>query len=259
MQLIRYLLVLLMTSSGSFAEELPKMSSISAGQVEVSQSLNELVVRQTSDSGIINWDSFNVSKGAGVIFEQPSAKSITLNNILSAAPSLIDGRVTAPGRVFFSSPSGIVFDENARVNVNTLLATNHSIERAGENEFDLKNPGLGQVLNLGALNAKSAYLIGRDVLNAGQITSSNGSIGLVAASDVRVSFDEAGLLTATILADDVLGTVTNTGMLNAGERGVNVPINDNLSFEFVAAKSLETNLSDQSGSPNYWVELSYNF
>ena len=233
--LMRYSLALLMTvSSVSFAEELPKMSSISAGKVEISQSLNELVVRQTSDSGIINWDSFNVSRGAGVIFEQPSEKSITLNNILSAAPALIDGKVTAPGHVFFSSPSGIVFGENARVNVNTLLATNHRIERVEANKFDLKNPGLGQVVNLGAINAKSAYLIGRDVLNAGKITSSNGSIGLVAASDVRVSFDAAGLLTATIVADDVLGTVTNTGTLDAGERG-RIDLKASASEEIVAS------------------------
>ena len=159
MQLIRYALVLLITSSGSFAEELPRMSSISAGQVEVSQSLNELVVRQTSDSGIINWDSFNVSKGAGVIFEQPSAKSITLNNILSAAPSLIDGRVTAPW------------------------------------------------------------------------ANCNGG-------------------------DD---TLQNSVHAYGGGLGVNLPINDNLSLELVAAKFLDTNLSDQIGSPNYWVELSYNF
>lgn len=54
-------------------------------------------------------------------------------------------------------------------------------------------------------------------------------------------------------------TLKNSVHAYGGGLGVNVPINDNLSFEFVAAKSLETNLSDQSGSPNYWVELSYNF
>jgi hypothetical protein len=92
-------LVVLMATITS-AQELPKMPYITAGQVDISQSLNELVVRQTSESGIINWDSFNVSKGAGVIFEQPSAKAITLNNILSAAPSVIDGQLTAPGACF---------------------------------------------------------------------------------------------------------------------------------------------------------------
>ena len=44
-----------------------------------------------------------------------------------------------------------------------------------------------------------------------------------------------------------------------GGLGVNVPINDNFSLELVAAKSIDTNLSEQSHSTNYWVELTYNF
>ena len=54
-------------------------------------------------------------------------------------------------------------------------------------------------------------------------------------------------------------TLQNSVHAYGGGLGVNVPINDNLSLELVAAKSLDTNLSDQSKGPNYWVELSYNF
>ena len=68
---------------------------------------------------------------------------------------------------------------------------------------------------MGQLAANNVYLIGRDVLNAGDINSANGSVGLLAASDLRVAFDDAGLLTATVLSNDLVGTVENTGNITA--------------------------------------------
>ena len=105
----------------------------------------------------------------------------------------------------------MIFGKDAKVNVETLLATTHRITNKTANTFELNNSGNGSIINLGQLAANNVYLIGRDVLNAGDINSSNGSVGLLAASDLRVIFDDAGLLTATVLSNDLFGIFENTG------------------------------------------------
>ncbi|NBR35640.1 MAG: filamentous hemagglutinin N-terminal domain-containing protein [Rhodobacteraceae bacterium] len=134
-----------------------------------------------------------------------------MNNILSTQPAKIDGTLSANGRLIFSSPNGMIFGKDAKVNVETLLATTHRMTNKTANTFELNNSGSGSIINLGQLAANNVYLIGRDVLNAGDINSSNGSVGLLAASDLRVIFDDAGLLTATVLSNDLFGIVENTG------------------------------------------------
>lgn len=111
----------------------------------------------------------------------------------------------------------MIFGKDSKVNVDTHLATTHGITAKSINTLELNNAGAGQIINLGQLSAKNVYLIGRDVRNSGIIESPQGAIGLLAASDLRVTFDDSGLLSAMILSDDLLGEVENTGTMSAGK------------------------------------------
>ena len=198
-------------------DELPSLAGVARGDVAVSAAGNTLSVNQSSDQAIIDWNTFDVGAGAAVRFNQPTAQSLTINNILSTQPAVIDGALSANGRLFFSSPNGMIFGKDSKVNVDTLLVTTHGITAKSINTFELNNAGAGQIVNLGQLSAKNVYLIGRDVRNSGIIESPQGVIGLLAASDLRVTFDDSGLLSATILSDDLLGEVENTGTMSAGK------------------------------------------
>ena len=197
------------------ADQLPSISSVVSGDAAINAAGNNLTINQSSNRAILDWNSFDIGSDAWVRFNQPSTQSITINNILSTQPAKIDGALSAKGRLFFSSPNGMIFGKDAKVNVDTLLATTHRITNNTANSYELNNAGNGSIINLGQLAANNIYLIGRDVLNAGDINSANGSVGLLAASDLRIAFDAAGLLTATVLSNDLVGTVENTGNITA--------------------------------------------
>jgi filamentous hemagglutinin family protein len=60
-----------------------------------------VLVNQTSNSAIINWNTFNIGVKESVQFNQPSGSSVALNRVTGGlGPSEILGTLTANGRVF---------------------------------------------------------------------------------------------------------------------------------------------------------------
>jgi len=76
-----------------------------------------LRIDQFDDRAILHWDTFNVSANSEVLFNQPSTSSIALNRVLGDvnAASIIDGRITANGRVYIVNHDGVIFGGNAIV------------------------------------------------------------------------------------------------------------------------------------------------
>ena len=175
--------VLIVSANLSAADQLPSLSNVVSGDATINSIGSNLTITQSSNQAILDWNSFDIGSNAAVRFNQPSAQSLTINNILSTQPAKIDGTLSANGRLFFSSPNGMIFGKDAKVNVETLLATTHRITNKTANTFELNNSGRGSIINLGQLAANNVYLIGRDVLNTGDINSAYGSVGLLAASD----------------------------------------------------------------------------
>ncbi|MBK1704506.1 filamentous haemagglutinin family protein [Halochromatium glycolicum] len=90
---------------------------------------NQLRIDQTADRAILHWQSFDIAPGKAVEFRQPSQNSIALNRVLGdGGRSLIDGQLTANGRIFLINQNGILFGNNARVNVHSLIASTLDIE-----------------------------------------------------------------------------------------------------------------------------------
>ena len=102
----------------------PAANWVGAGQATREIAGNAMTIRQHSDKAVLNWKSFDIGRDQAVRFRQPDASSIALNRISAGTePSRILGRLDANGQVYLLNPNGIVFGENARVNVNTLVAT----------------------------------------------------------------------------------------------------------------------------------------
>lgn len=88
----------------------------------------DMVIEQTRKSATLEWQSFDIGAGNSVRFAQPSSDSVALNRIFDNDPSRINGRLQANGQIYLINRNGIVFGDNAQVDVNTLVASTLNIE-----------------------------------------------------------------------------------------------------------------------------------
>src|SRR2546430_6987761 len=74
-----------------------------------------VIVNQTSNSAIINWNTFNIGVRESVRFNQPGSSSVVLNRVTGGlGPSEILGTLTANGRVFLINHAGLHSGPGAR-------------------------------------------------------------------------------------------------------------------------------------------------
>jgi filamentous hemagglutinin family protein len=90
---------------------------------------NLMVIKQTAPKTTIHWNSFDIAHGYTVRFDQPNASAEAMNYIGGAKPSVIQGTLSANGKVYLVNSNGILFDGTAQVNVNTLIASSLNISQ----------------------------------------------------------------------------------------------------------------------------------
>jgi filamentous hemagglutinin family protein len=105
---------------------------VTAGSGSINTRGNNTTISQTSDRMVVNWANFDIAKNQAVAFNQPNSNSAVLNRITNAAPTQIDGSLTANGRVFVVNPAGVMFGKTAKVDVGSLVASALDVR---ENEF----------------------------------------------------------------------------------------------------------------------------
>ncbi len=204
------------------AQALPTGGQIAAGQASISTSGANMVVDQSTQRAVVNWQSFNIGAGAHVHFNQPSSTSSTLNRVLGPDASTILGRITAPGQVIISNGNGVFFGRGSMVDVGSLIATTHSIsdERfmAGDLRFE-RNGATGSVVNEGELRAKlEGYiaLIAPEVRNQGLIVARKGTVAMAAGEVVELQLDAANkLANIRVQAGQWKALVDNRGVVEA--------------------------------------------
>ena len=124
--------------------QLPTGGQIVAGTGKIAQSGATMNINQSTQRAAIDWKTFNVGAAAAVNFLQPSSSSVTLNRVLDANPSQIFGRISAPGQVFLSNPSGVYFAPGASVDVGAFeigiilqdVVARHAASQHGEHVTD---------------------------------------------------------------------------------------------------------------------------
>ena len=200
----------------------PTGANVVAGQASVTQHGNRTVIR-ASNGAIINYNSFNVNANESVKFIQPGSTARVLNRITSADPSMINGRITSNGIVYFANPAGVIFGPNSVLNVGGIYAAAGNISNSdfmrGLNRFTDVH---GVVENHGRIDAgATAVLIGERVLNSGTISAPAGVVAMVAGNEVTLS-ERGGTISVRIDAGAMTGqagaAIENTGAVQA-ERG----------------------------------------
>jgi filamentous hemagglutinin family protein len=151
---------------------------------------NSVIVNQATDRAIINWNTFNIATGGAATFNQPGTSSITLNRVTGGlGPSVIDGTLTANGRVFVINRDGMLFGRNAVINTAGFLATTNDIRNndfmAGRNNFNIAGRADASIVNFGTITASSggfAALVAPGVRNTGTISARLGTVSLASGN-----------------------------------------------------------------------------
>src|SRR5215470_2578787 len=170
----------------------PNGPSVVGGTASVSGAgTANVTVNQSSNSAIINWNTFNIGVNERVNFVQPSSSSIALNRVTGGlGPSEILGTLTANGRVFVINRDGVLIGPNAVINTGSFLASTHDIANAdfmhGRMNFNIPGRPDASIVNQGRITATSggfAALVAPGVRNSGTITATLGTAALVASGN----------------------------------------------------------------------------
>jgi len=210
-----------------------------------------VVVQQTADKAILNWETFNVGKDTTLTFLQQKDWAV-LNRVNDpqARPSQIQGQIKAEGTLLLVNRNGIVFTGTSQVDTRSLVAAAARIGDAQFKNDGIYSPGTAGATTLtdaagkvqvqaGARIASNApkgstegggyvMLLGKEVHNAGEISTPKGQALLAAGDSFTIkkgvgtdgnplSSTRGSEVTPQFAAGSTAGKVVNTGLIQARE------------------------------------------
>ncbi|MBH1984097.1 MAG: filamentous hemagglutinin family protein [Burkholderiales bacterium] len=210
-----------------------------------------VVVQQTADKAILNWETFNVGKDTTLTFQQQKDWAV-LNRVNDpqARPSQIQGQIKADGTLLLVNRNGIVFNGTSQVDTRSLVAAAARISDERFQKNGIYSPGTAGATTLtdaagkvqvqaGARLASNApkgstegggyvMLLGKEVHNAGEITTPKGQALLAAGDSFTIkkgvgtdgnplSTTRGSEVTPQFAAGSTAGKVVNTGLIQARE------------------------------------------
>jgi len=214
---------LLSVSQAMASPALPTHGTVVSGQAAIStRSSGVLTVSQSSQSAIINWNSFSIGQGGTVQINNGSGA--TLNRVTGGSISSIDGLLSATGSVYLINPNGVIISKTGVVNTggsfvaSTLDISNNAFLGSGALAFS--GSSTTSVVNLGRVGSLggNVALIASTVENDGTLTAPNGTVGLVAGQQVTLKDadnDGNGLFSVQVGGSGT--TVANTGLIVAAD------------------------------------------
>ncbi|NDW44232.1 filamentous hemagglutinin N-terminal domain-containing protein, partial [Ruegeria sp. PrR005] len=204
---------------------LPTGATVVGGSVNIAQPAPQsMVINQSSNSAVVNWNSFSIGSESHVDIRQPNAQSSILNRVTGNTRSDIHGRLTANGQVHLVNPNGIFIGPNGTVNAGAFVASTLDITNedflAGRYRFQ-GNGSSATVSNAGRVIIGPdgyAALLGGRVRNSGIVTVPMGRIGF--ASGERVMLDLSGdqflqVAIPTAGEEDGEALISNSGLASA--------------------------------------------
>ncbi len=204
---------------------MPQGGQVAAGQAGIAQSGNAMTITQSTQSAIINWQSFAVLSNETVTFDQPNASAVVLNRVLGSDASQIYGQIHANGQVFLVNPYGIYFAPGAEVSVGGLVASTLDISNANfsAGKYDFSGVSTASVVNDGSISTShggTVAFIAPVVDNEGHISTPDGTTALGAGSAVDMTMQGNSLLTFQVSAAAVNAQVRNGGAIIANNGAV---------------------------------------
>jgi filamentous hemagglutinin family protein len=207
------------------AQNLPTGGSVAAGSVAIAQpSATQLNITQSSQSAIVNWQSFSIGQGSAVNIQQPNSGSAMLGRVTGNTPSSIAGSLTANGQVYLVNPNGIAITSTGVVNIGggfvaSTLGISDADFQSGKRTFTGNGASAG-VSNAGIIAVGRrgyAALLGGTVSNAGRIIVPLGKVGLGSGESATLDFSGDGFLQVALptAAGGSGPLISNSGSIRA--------------------------------------------
>ncbi|UOA28956.1 Heme/hemopexin-binding protein (plasmid) [Pseudosulfitobacter sp. DSM 107133] len=206
---------------------LPQGGSVVQGQVAIgTPAPGAMVLDQSTDRAIVNWNGFSIGQGNSVDIRQPSTSSAILNRVTGDTTSEIHGRLSATGQVFVVNPNGLIIGKQGEVSagggfVGSTLDTKDSDFMAGRLRFD----GLGtsaEVSNAGRVvigRGGFAALLGGRVSNSGLVMVPMGRIGFGGGERATLDLSGDRFLQVEVPSegdtDEMRALIENSGTVSA--------------------------------------------
>ena len=205
------------------AGPLPQGGQFVAGSGSIGGNATSLTINQTSNRGVIDWNSFSIGNGNHVDID--NGTGATLNRVTGAAPSSILGALSATGSVYLINPQGIVIggsgviSTGGRFVASTLDTDNTAFMNGAALTFSGPlGPATGTVVNLGKISTSGGdvFLIAdKEVDNVGRISASNGTAELAVGQNVLLQDSTASQ--QVFVQSGSAGKVVNRGAINAAQ------------------------------------------
>lgn len=221
------MLGLLTASSPALAlndNALPTGGVVASGDATFNYGGTQLDINQSSQRVVIDWNSFNIGTAATTQFNQSGASAIAVNRVNDVNPSQILGNLRANGQVVILNTNGVIFGQNASIDVSGLLVSTGQIDadafmQNGAINLSNINAANGTIENNGNItinNAGLAAFVAPNVINNGVITARLGKIALASGGDkATVDLYGDGLVEMTLDDNASKALIDNKGQLKA--------------------------------------------
>ena len=172
------------------ANMLPQGGHFVAGTGAIgTQGLTETIT-QSSQRGIIDFNSFSIGKSGTVKIN--NGAGATLDRVTGGSLTQIMGTLSATGSVYLVNPQGVVVGKSGIITTggsfvaSSLDISNQNFMAGSTLHFEGRGQSDGMVKNLGSISSSGGdvFLIARSVVNAGSINAPNGTVGLGAGQEV---------------------------------------------------------------------------
>ncbi|CAM2143040.1 Filamentous hemagglutinin [Pararobbsia alpina] len=202
------------------AEGLPTGGHFVAGSGSIATAPFATTITQTSQRGIVDWNSFSIGNGNTVMFNNGSGA--TLNRVTGGNASTIIGRLSATGSVYLINPQGIVVGPTGVVSTggrfvaSTLDVDNNAFMQGGA--LTLSGNSDVSVTNLGTIHSASGdvFLIARTTaVNKGTIDAPNGTVEMATGQQVLLKDSSTGSQVSVQVGSG--GSVMNFGTITAAQ------------------------------------------
>jgi filamentous hemagglutinin family protein len=203
---------------------LPTGGTVVSGRVTTTKSGNTLTLDQTSQTAILNWQTFSIGSGHTVKVIQPTSSSALLDRVSGNTPSVIAGDLDANGQVFLINPNGIAITPSGVIDVGggfvaSSLGISDQDFKTGKLSFSGNGASAG-VSNQGVITVGRggyAALLGGTVNNSGLISVPLGKVGLGSGEAATLDVSGDGFLQVavptTISGQDAL--IQSSGTIQA--------------------------------------------
>jgi filamentous hemagglutinin family protein len=219
--------IVLVQSGLAGAQTLPAGGHVAGGSasiVPITPSL--LTVQQSSSRAVIDWNSFSISQGARVDFQQPSPSAATLNLVTGAQSSAIDGQLTGNGRVYLLNPSGVLIGATGQVNTGSFIAAAASTTPAAASAWQQGAAStLPLTAGLGAVTVQAgAQVVARDGGYIGLAGASVSENGLLYAKLGKVQLTGGSAFTLDFTGDGLLSVAAGLTQAQPGASPTASPV-----------------------------------